>query len=163
MTKKRFSKLYICIAVFVVILFLVFCPLQWTVAQATEPAGWQLIVRKIPFHKGDYLTYCILDFTLSPNADCYYKCTLSRRGSTVSSRTFAWPSYYPRNILVEFQDELPNGNRTAVIEFGVELVRCSWSNDQTIWKEVDTFYEGECPGMFLINPNKTRENDGYHQ
>ena len=156
MTKKRRSILIICVAAIIVAVLL---PWQWTVAESTDSAGWKLTVRKIPFHKLDYITCCILDLSISPVLhDYYYKCLLSRRGRTVSSRTFAWPSYHPRNIRIEFQSALPNGNRTAVIEFSEVIVRCSWSHDQTIWKEVDTYYEGGNRGMSLINPKKLEKN-----
>jgi hypothetical protein len=161
MTKKRPLKLYIYIAAFVVILVFVFCPLQWTVAKATDSSGWKLTVRKIPYGKLGYIMNCILDFTTSPTLEeYYYKCTLSRRGRTVSSRTFTWPSYHPRNIRIAFLDTMPDNNRTVDIQFDTAFkVRCSWSHDQTVWKEIHHIFQGVKPGMSLINPNKTRDND----
>ena len=137
MTKKRLSILFIFIAVFAAIFALVFWPSQWTAAEATDSAGWKLTVHKVPLHKIDYMITCIVEFTMSPDLlDCYYQCALSRRGLTISSRTFVWDSYYSRNIRIEFIDTLTNGNRTAVIQFDdVMKVHCSWSNNQIVWTE----------------------------
>ncbi|MHC4594998.1 MAG: hypothetical protein ACYS19_08645 [Planctomycetota bacterium] len=140
MTKKRLSILFICIAVFAAVFAAVFWPSQWTAAEATDSAGWKLTVHKVPFHKIDYMIMCILEFTMSPNSlDCYYQCVLSRRGRTVSSRTFNLDSYYSENIQIEFLDALPNSDRTAVIQFDEEIeVHCSWSWSQTVWKRIYT-------------------------
>jgi hypothetical protein len=141
MTKKRLSILFICIAVFAAIFTPVFWPSQWTAAEATDSAGWKLTVHKIPYHKIDYMISCILEFTMSPYfLDCSRQCVLSRRGHTVSSRTFNWDSYYTENIQIEFMDALPNSNRTAVIQFDEEIeVHCSWSYDHTLWEEIHTY------------------------
>jgi hypothetical protein len=141
MTKKRLSILFICITVFAAIFAAVFWPWQWTAAEATDSAGWKLTVHKVVSSKIDYMIYCIVEFTISPDSlDYYYKCTLSRRGRTVSSRTCWWPSYYPKNIQIEFPEALPDSNRTAVIQFDEEIeVHCSWSYEHTLWEEIAIF------------------------
>ena len=88
MNKKRASILLVCIAVFVTIFAAMFWPRQWTVAEATDSAGWKLTIHKILYHKIDYMIYCILDFTMRPDMDCYYQCEVSQRGHSISSRTF---------------------------------------------------------------------------
>ena len=140
MTKKRLSIFFICIAFLAGIVALVFLPWQWTAVEATDSAGWKLTVHQIPYHKLDYMISCIVDFSMSPDLMAYYyKCTLSRNGRTVSSRTFWWSSYYSRNIQIEFPEALPDSNRTAVIRFDDFIkVHCSWSYDHTLWEEIDT-------------------------
>jgi len=131
--------LFICIAVLAAIFAAVFLPWQWTVAEATDSEGWKLTVHEVVWHKLDYVISCICDFSLSPRIDYYYKCSLSRRGHSVSSRTFAWPSLYPQNIQIEFMDELSETKGTAVIQFHESVkVQCSWSHDYTVWEEIDT-------------------------
>ena len=139
MTKKRRLILFVCILVLVAISAAVFLPWQWTVAEATDSEGWKLTVHKIPWHKMSYVIQCIVDFSLSPDLmDYRYKCSLSKSGRIVSTKTFAWPSLYPQNIQIEFMDELSETKGTAVIQFHESVkVQCSWSHDYTVWEEID--------------------------
>jgi hypothetical protein len=88
-------------ALLIAIVALVVLPWQWKIAEATDGSEWKLTVHKIPYHKFDYLLHCIHDLSTSPSLVEYrFKCTLSWRGRSISSRTFWWPSCYPKNIKI---------------------------------------------------------------
>jgi hypothetical protein len=126
-------------ALLIAIVALVVLPWQWKIAEATDGSEWKLTVHKIPYHKFDYLLHCIHDLSTSPSLVEYrFKCTLSWRGRSISSRTFWWPSCYPKNIKIVSMNFPSDGNGKAVIRVDdFAEVHCLWSHDHTLWEEVN--------------------------